>query len=125
MESNFLVCMLRRSPLNNNDLIVFFSSFKMHKNNFFGRLSENLGLFNDVISNSIYLFVCWFLSSSATRLWPCANVLSAMRLTNELELQMDERFINVSCRVTAIRLLHSSPAARYLLSASRDALLQI
>lgn len=48
-----------------------------------------------------------------------------MRLTNELELQMDERFMNVSCRMTAIRLLHSSPAARYHLSASRDALLQI
>lgn len=38
---------------------------------------------------------------------------------------MNKRFINVSCRVTAIRLLHLSPAATCLLSASREGLRQV
>lgn len=47
----------------------------------------------------VYLFVGWSLSQisdkGAAELWPCANVLNVLYLTNGLELQMNRGFINV------------------------------
>lgn len=111
--------MLQRLSLNNNHLVSFLAALECI---LWVGLSESHGLFSDLISNNNF---CLLVPKSAAKLWPCANVLSVMCLTNELELQMDERLINVSCRVTAVSLLHPSPAARYLLSASQDGLLQI